>query len=156
MLKKGKKIDICRYARSLGIELIKGMEISCDTDVEDVHILAFGCDWDCKFFRDLDAQTQNSKIESYKKLIQVLNENKIHISWESILENEGRPLEPGKIQKKYIFEMITKKGYTKSWNEAKLMIKQNPVFDIKREKPNPLDVISGIHEAGGIAILAHL
>lgn len=153
--KDGFETDIIEYGHKSGVAVIKGMEISCDTDVEDVHILAFGCTWDDAYFSELDSFSINSKIESYRQLVQVLIQHHIKISWDEILENQGNFLTPDKVQKKLIFEMIAKKGYAKNWQDAKLMVKDNPAFNIKRGKPDPLQVIDEIHRCGGIAILAH-
>lgn len=69
VLVEGKAVDIVGYASSLGVNLVKGIEVSCDTDVEDVHILGYGCDWNDSFFAELDEQVKLSKINSYKSLL---------------------------------------------------------------------------------------
>ncbi|MCD8141487.1 MAG: PHP domain-containing protein [Planctomycetaceae bacterium] len=41
--------DIVHYAASKNLHLIRGIEISCETEVEDTHIVGFGCDWQNPF-----------------------------------------------------------------------------------------------------------
>lgn len=155
IVKNGLEMDIDDYAGRIGVKYVKGMEISCDTDVEDVHILAYGCNWKDTFFSNLTAKIELSKIEGYRALTRALCRNNINVSWEEVLQHGSLDLKPEKVQKKHIFEMIANKGYTRNWQEAKILTQQNPDLDIKREKPYPLDVINEIHKAGGIAVLAH-
>jgi hypothetical protein len=59
------------------------------------------------------------------------------------------------VQRKHIFEAIAEKGYTPDWKAAKLMVRDDPDLNVKREKPEAVDAIKLIHDAGGVAILAH-
>ncbi|MFQ8897944.1 MAG: PHP domain-containing protein [[Clostridium] scindens] len=43
-------MDAVEYAASKGVVLLRGIEISCQTTVEDCHIVCFGCDWNDPFF----------------------------------------------------------------------------------------------------------
>lgn len=151
----GRKMDIQEYANKQGIQLVKGIEISCDTNVEDVHIIALGCDWEHTFFEELERMTRISKVESYRELVKQLNKSGILIDWEELLYNKGNPIIPENLQKKKIFEMIADKGYVDCWQDGKLMVKRSKSYNVMREKPEPRWVIQKIHEAGGIAILAH-
>ncbi|MFQ8897945.1 MAG: hypothetical protein ACLR71_06735 [[Clostridium] scindens] len=96
-----------------------------------------------------------TKIKSYQELIERLNAAGYKISWEEVLENDGNPVEEEQIQKKMIFELLSRKGYFPSWSEAKIMVKQAPEFGVQREKPDPLEVIREVHRCGGVAIMAH-
>jgi len=151
----GRTVPPRDYALSLGVHLILGIEYSCDTEVDDVHLLGLGCDWnDAGILREEENMKQ-SKIEAYRRLTEVLTANGITIGWAEVLENQGRPLRPEEVQRKHIFELIAAKGYAANWQEAKLLVRQNPVYNIKREKIDPRRAIETIHRAGGIAILAH-
>ncbi len=152
---EGKLQDVVSYAKSKGVNLIKGIEISCETDIEDVHLVCFGCDWSDPYFDELSRFTIKSKIEGYKLLVERLKEDGIEIEWEEILTENGAPIPEEKIQKKMIFETIAQKGYTENWQQAKMMVKANRFYCINREKPDAVGVIRTIHELGGIAILAH-
>ncbi|SCP98410.1 PHP domain-containing protein [Anaerobium acetethylicum] len=151
----GNEMDIIEYASKNELILLKGIEISCETDVEDVHIVCYGCNWKDPFFGKLEQDVVKSKIESYKKLVDRLNENGIHISWEEVLDNNGTPVKEEQIQKKMIFELMAKRGFVNEWKDAKLLVKNHAEYDIKREKPDPAMVIKEVHRCGGIAILAH-
>lgn len=143
------------YGCSRGVQIVPGIEISCDTQTEDVHIVALGCDWTHPFFRELEQKTISSKVRGYRELVVRLQADGMRIGWEELLYNKGNPIPEGKLQKKRIFEVLAEKGYVESWQAAKLMVKKTEAYNVKREKPDAVYVIAEIHKSGGIAILAH-
>lgn len=151
----GEAQEITAYADLLGLKLIKGIEISCETNIEDVHLVCFRCDWDSEYFRKLDDFTIQSKVQSYRALVDKLAEIGMVFSWDEILDNYGNPIEEKDVQKKMIFNMLAAKGYMKDWSEAKLFVKKDRRLSVLREKPNAADVIHEVHRQGGIVILAH-
>lgn len=151
----GMSVDAVAYAASKGVKLLRGIEISCETLVEDVHIVCFGCNWDAPFFEELEKNVVLSKVESYRKLTEALVHYGIYMTWEEVLDNGGNPVPEEKVQKKMIFELMARKGYTKDWSQAKLMVKNMARLQITRRKPDPVDIIRQVHALGGIAIMAH-
>lgn len=152
---EGNTKSLTELAASKGISLILGTEISCETEVEDVHIVCLGCDWSDSWFESMEKDVAKSKVESYKRLVKCLQADGMHITWDELLVRNGQKIDEKKIAKKTIFEMIAKKGYTKDWSEAKLLVKNTKRYQVKRRKPNPEMVIKEVHRTGGIAILAH-
>lgn len=148
-------VDIAEYARAKGMRLLRGIEISCETNIEDTHIVGFGCDWSRPYFEDLEASVVRSKVESYRMLVGALNRGGIAVSWEEVLDNNGSPVPEEAVQKKMLFELVARKGYVESWGDAKKMIKNTPEYQINRRKPDAAAAIRTIRETGGIAILAH-
>lgn len=154
VMSDGHEMEIVSYARTKGITLIKGIELSCETEIEDVHLVCFGCPWNAPFFSQLSSAVAKSKVDGYKKLLLALSQKGMPLDWEEILAENGRiPQEA--VQKKMIFEMLAKKGYAESWKAAKLMVKNTPELKIQREKPAAADMIGEVHKLGGIVILAH-
>ena len=149
----GGEQEIVGYAESLGVKLIKGIEISCETEIEDCHLVCFGCDWESDYFQLLDDFTIKSKVNSYKALVERLDKIGMPMSWQEILDRWN--IKEKDVQKKMIFNMIAEKGYTESWSKAKLMVKQDKRLSIPREKPDAVETIHKIHGMGGIVILAH-
>lgn len=149
----GKKVSPVDYARSKGLKLILGIEISCETYVDDTHLVCFGCDWNAPYFEELAQFTADSKINGYKELVEYLNRNNMPLTWQEVLENNGHPVTEENVQKKMIFELMARKGYMESWSQAKIFVKNN--IEIKRKKPDAISVIQKIHELGGIVIAAH-
>lgn len=148
-------VKLTEYAWERGVHVIPGIEVSCDTRVEDVHIVCLGCDWTKEYFRDLEQMVALSKLDAYRALVRELQRAGYDLTWEEVLENGGSPVTEERVQKKMIFETLSRKGYFSSWSDAKLMVKSDSRFSIPRVKPDPLAVIGAAHDTGGVAILAH-
>ena len=149
------EVDIVEYAKNKGVRLFRGTEISCDTNIEDVHIVAFGCDWKDQRIIDLAQDVVKSKVEAYRELVDILNKSGMDLSWDEILYNKGNEIPEEEIQKKIIFQYIADKGYTETWAEAKMLTQSDPKYNVLRRKPDPHETIQLIHDIGGVAILAH-
>jgi len=153
----GTDVSPREYAKTKGLCFIPGIEYSCDTYVDDVHIVGMCCNFDHPvMIANENAMTQ-SKINGYQKLTEILCASGMDVTWEYVLScgPGGVHRKPEDVQRKHIFEAVANKGYCASWQEAKIMVRDNPVFNVRREKINPADAIKSIHMAGGIAILAH-
>lgn len=151
----GEKVAVAKYAAEKGVVVLPGIEVSCETTAEDCHIVCFGCNWDDPYFDRLERDVVASKVESYRKLTEELTKAGMPVTWDEVLANGGYPVEEDQVQKKMVFELMARKGYTKDWSEAKLLVKNTPEFQIQRRKPDPCDVIQAIHSCNGIAIMAH-
>jgi fructose-bisphosphate aldolase class II len=151
----GSMIRIQAYAKTKGVKVIQGIEFSCETEVEDVHLIVLGCDYDNEKIRDMNKKIVKSKIHSYRELTEVLTEKGYPILWDEVINYGGIQRKPENVQKKNIFNLMAEKGYFESWSEAKLMCRNNPEYRVKRQKPKAVDIIKIAHAAGGICILAH-
>jgi len=155
-LADGNTVDPVIWAASLGLILIPGMEFSCDTMIDDVHIVGLGCNFEHPSILAAEREAEESKVGGYIKLTEILTENGMPLDWQrDVLNATDPPRRPEGVQRKHVFEAMAAKGYTKDWSAAKLMVLGNPVYNYRREKFDPIKVIATIHAAGGIAILAH-
>jgi predicted metal-dependent phosphoesterase TrpH len=136
-----------------GIRVLLGTEWSCNTDIEDVHILSYGCDFEDERIVALEKMEKESKINAYAELVNRLAERYEGISLDEILRDNEIKVE--ELQKKMIFEYMAKKGIVPSWDKGKIMVQQDDYLNIRREKPDPKLVIETIKELGGITVLAH-
>ncbi len=117
----GKAVCITEYAKARGLDLIPGIEISCETDISDCHIVGLGCDWEDKYFDDVNEFTINSKVTGYKKLVNALAADGMDITWDEVISSQGEDATERNVQKKHIFNLMSKKGRGKTWAEAKLL-----------------------------------
>lgn len=151
----GETVKTTEYAKKLGLSLLLGIEVSCETFIDDVHLVCFGCDWSHPWFKELDDFVVQSKIGGYRALVEALDAHGMPMSWQEVLENNGTPVTEQNVQKKMIFELMARKGYCDTWQDAKLFVKNNKEIVIKREKPAAIDVIRTIKSMGGTVIMAH-
>ena len=154
IVQDGERMTLEDYGLKHGVAVLRGIEFSCDTQIEDVHIVALGCDFTHPFFAEEYQKSIQSKIDGYRTLCERLTEEGMPVSWEKDILLDGKRSQES-VQRKMIFETMAQKGYAPTWKDAKLMVKNTAAFQIKREKPDPIGIIQGIHRAGGIAILAH-
>lgn len=147
--------SVVSWARSRGLCLLCGVEISCETGLEDVHIVGLGCRWNDAEMKNMTLQIAKSKAESYHETVRRLNERGYAFTMEELLGYDGRRTDLLSLQKKRIFDFLAAKGFTADWIEAKLLVRNDPYLSVPREKPSSRRVIEAIHRAGGIAILAH-
>ncbi|MHB1254471.1 MAG: PHP domain-containing protein [Candidatus Humimicrobiaceae bacterium] len=157
----GIELPIKNYARLSGLYLILGYEFSCDTFVDDVHIIGYELDWNNEVLINEIRRAKASKAEAYKKLCAALSSHNMPIDFNleilHYMDKNGSFCErkPEEVQRKHIFEIMALKKYTRTWQEAKLLVRDNPELNIKREKINPIDAIKMIKKLNGIAVLAH-
>lgn len=157
----GGEADIVTYAAQRGIRLILGYEFSCDTLVDDVHICGYRLNWD---HPDLLAEVEtarSSKADAYEELCHRLTAMGMILDWEAdvlcYVGPDGRQEVRARdaVQRKHIFEAMAARGHTKTWSEAKILVRDNPELNVPRRKIDPCEAIALIHRCGGIAILAH-
>ncbi len=148
-----REISPVEYAASRGVLMLPAIEISCDTLVDDVHIVGLFCDFSSEGMAKLESDMQLSKTDGYRKLCDALVARGMDVSWDYITDGCGRS--PKDVQRKHIFEAIAQKGYTPDWKAAKLLVRDDPTLNIKREKPDPVYAVELIRSAGGRAVLAH-
>lgn len=152
---EGNMINLEEYGRAKGIELLRGIEISCDSENEDVHLIGLFCNWEDSAFKKLEKQVQDSRLSSYQKLIDKIAFAGYHVSWNEFLKDAGKEECPELVHKKSIYEYLAAKGYVNSWQEGKRWVQDTPEFFVERKKPDPLEIIEMLHRTGGIVILAH-
>ena len=160
-LPDGRGTPSVEYAASKGVRLVPGYEFSCDTWVDDVHICGYGLDWG---HPDLLAEVEaaeRSKSRAYEELCERLTEAGMPLDWGNDLLHYTAPdgrrarRQPEDVQRKHVFEAMAAKGYTPTWAEAKVLVRDNPRLNVRRRKIDPGEAISLIHRCGGAAVLAH-
>lgn len=151
----GQMVDPVVYAKNKGVKLLPGIEFSCETEIEDVHVVVLGCDYTDPKILEINQKIVDSKIDAYQKLVELLSEKGYPMTWEEVLNYNNISRKPEDVQKKLIFNLMAEKRYVDTWSDAKLLIRNDPQLSIKREKPGAIEIIKLAHETGGIAILAH-
>ena len=71
-------------AAEKGIELLPGIEFSCDTNVEDVHIVGLFCDFSHPGFAVQQSLMRQSKLNAFTQLASLLE-----IGWNEVIEECG-------------------------------------------------------------------
>jgi predicted metal-dependent phosphoesterase TrpH len=143
--------------REYGITVIPGMELSTSADGKDIHILGYGISAeDSVLLSRLQAQ-RNVRNRRNEEMLKKLAELNMHVSLEELEAAAGKSrLEDGSIGRPHIAQALVDKGYVADKREAfdRLLGEGKPAY-ASLARIAPTEAIRWIHEAGGIAIIAH-
>lgn len=142
------------YALSLGgdVEVIPGIELSCENEGRDVHIVGLYMDMNSPAFIGRLADFRESRELRNAKMMRLLQEHGVMLTIEE-LENEF----PGAvITRGLIAKLMYRKGYVKSMREAfDRYIGDHCDCYLPRERLMLEDGIDMIKASHGVAVLAH-
>lgn len=134
------------------IRLIPGIEITVEYKDRSIHILGLLLDpYNQTLLKGLTAIRKNRNLRN-EKMLKNLRDIGIDISVEVLLKDEENAV----LTRAHFANFLTTHGYTKDRKEAfsKYLGSSTPYY-VKREYLTPEEGIQLIHEAGGLAILAH-
>ena len=152
-------VDACAAAAgacaAAGVAFVPGIEITAVCDDVDVHVLGYFLDPQAPRLRDFLTEQRQRRIDRVGRIVVLLETLGLHLDADAIL----RPAidQPGKsIGRPAIARALVNAGYVTSTNEAfaSWLARGRPGF-VAREGAAPEHVIAQIHDAGGIASLAH-
>jgi predicted metal-dependent phosphoesterase TrpH len=133
-------------------ELISGVELSVSLEDGDMHILAYCFDEDSTVMNESLLDFQKNRESRGLKIIEKLNNLNVKLDYE-LVENEsigsaiGRP---------HVAKALLKAGLTDNYEQAfeKYIGDNGPAY-VPKENFTPKQAIDLIHEAKGVAVLAH-
>jgi 3',5'-nucleoside bisphosphate phosphatase len=135
-----------------GIEFIPGTELTAEHNDTELHLLGYFLD------------TQNNKLLTEIAKFQTVRQNRIHEMVARINEL-GVPLEAGSVfalanckspGRPHVARAMVKAGLVKNLDEAfeRFLKKGRPAW-VPKSKISALEAIELIHQAGGLAVMAH-
>lgn len=139
-------------ARGTGIEVIPGVEISCDVPHEEVHLLGYYLDHHHPALQEKLHAMRDVRFQRAKGMIAKLAALGFPLPWELVAELAGGE----SVGRPHVAQAMVKMGYVASTDEAfDLYIGRNGPAYVERYKLSPLDAVSLIKEAQGLPVLAH-
>ncbi|MDD3535129.1 MAG: PHP domain-containing protein [Candidatus Cloacimonetes bacterium] len=135
------------------LNILPGMEISSMHKGHDVHILAYGCDFDNQALIEMTEMYLVGRRERAQKMLKLLAQMGLEISLQEVIAVAGsREL----IVRPHIAQVMIKKGFVQNKNEAfdKYIGNFKPAF-VPKPELKVESVIKLIHDAGGFALIAH-
>ena len=133
-------------------EVIPGIELSCEYQGKDIHIVGLYIDYTAEGFNEQLEDFVASRERRNEKMCALLQEKGIDITYDKLLTKFPNCVITRAHYGKYLLNL----GYVKSMVEAfdRYIGDHAPCF-VPREKITPQQGISMILSAGGIPILAH-
>jgi len=147
--------EAARAADASGMTLVSGIEITAIADGIDVHVLGYFIDTSSASLTSLLAGQRRSRFERVERIVARLAAQGMPLEAERILQPAVD--DPGKTPgRPWVARAMVARGYVATTDEAfhLWLTRGRPAF-VGRLGPEPAAVISRIHEAGGIASLAH-
>ena len=143
---------IKEYEKKYGIEVIKGIEMSCNLNGKDVHILGYFLNLkDKDFLRELEriAEIRNERNE---KIIKKLADLNVPVTREELNE----VVQGNVISKAHFAEIMLKKGYVNCKSDAfKNYLGKGGAAFVEKRDYKPADAVDILRKNGAFISLAH-
>ena len=140
-------------ARSFGINVIPGIEITSSYKRYQLHFLGYFFDpTSAKFLSRLN-ELQDARVSRARKIVAKLNRIKIPLKLESVLEKSGGRNSVGR---PHIANTMVEEGYAETYDEVfhKYIGIGKPAYEANYPFP-PEQAIGMIAQAGGLSFIAH-
>ena len=139
-------------AADCGCEVISGVELSCDYNGREVHMVGLFIDETDPTLQAELASFNERRIERNKEMVRRLQAEGLAITYEGLLaDNHDRVITRGNIAKYLVDHQLVRDNPTVF---SRYLGDDCRCF-VPREKISPGQAIRIIHAAGGLAILAH-
>lgn len=145
--------EMLEIGSSKGIEIIPAIELSTSSTKAEIHILGYKIDYKAPFFLEEIKRMFNARLKRAKKMVDKLKGMGIDISYQEVKSIAGDKY----IGRPHIAQALVKAGYIEKVEEAftEAYIANGGRAYVGRQKISPERAIELIHQAGGVAILAH-
>jgi len=144
--------DAMDEARAHPLEIVPGLEINCDVDGAEIHVLGYFMDYQAPWFQAFLAEQRVERVARVHRIAERLAELGMPIDAEEVfaIVKEGSAGRP------HVAQVMVKRGYVKSVREAfdKYLRAGGPA-NAPRRRLAPADAVAVIRKAGGVPVLAH-
>lgn len=139
-------------AAGLGLEIIPGIEVSCDIPGTEVHLLGFFLNYRDPEFQKIIAEFREGRVGRAKQMVAKLCELGAPISWERVKELAG----DGSVGRPHVAQALLEAGHISTIPEAfdRYIGRNGPAY-AERAHLTLEEAIALIHRVGGIASIAH-
>lgn len=145
-------VEAKKAADEVGIEVLTGVELSCEFGGRDLHVLGYGIDPEHAGFQEMLRMFRETRHKRGIKIIEKLNALGISIEPSEVMAQAGQ----GALGRPHIAKALVEGGHVSRTQEAfdKYIADGGPAY-VPKYKMNPPEAIEHIHAAGGLAFIAH-
>jgi predicted metal-dependent phosphoesterase TrpH len=149
-------IDGCEEGLSegerIGFEVIPGIEISAEYSTGSMHILGFFLDIHHPLLNERLEYLQKARAERNPKMVAKLNQLGMEVTYEEVLKASGG----GQVGRPHFANVLLEKKYVRNFQEAfeRFLKKGAPAY-VDKFRFTSKEALHFIHEARGVAVLAH-
>ncbi|MCQ2983067.1 MAG: PHP domain-containing protein [Treponemataceae bacterium] len=140
-------------ANTLGIHLVRGIELNIDWPRGEFHLLGLGLQQESKSLTDICTSLQEGRVTRNREIMQKMKDDGFAVSYEELLEFSG---ETTCIGRPHVAAYMIEKKICKHRQQAfdKYLGKGRPYY-VERTAADLHDAIFAIQDSGGIPVLAH-
>ncbi len=135
-----------------GVEVLSGVELSCEFKGRDLHILGYGVDPDHGEFQEMLLRFRDTRERRGLEIIEKLNKLGISIDPDDVMAKSGQ----GALGRPHIAAVLAEKKFVSTPVEAfdKYIAEGGPAY-VPKYKMSPPEAIRYVRAAGGLAFMAH-
>jgi len=135
-----------------GVEVMSGVELSCEFNGKDLHVLGYGVDAASPKLQDLLREFRDARERRGERIVERLGEQGVHIDMASVMAKAGH----GALGRPHIAEALIEAGYVPDHAQAfaRFLGEGCPAY-VDKFKMQPAQAVASIHAAGGLAFVAH-
>lgn len=135
-----------------GVEAINGVEVSAREQGSDVHIIGLFVDSEDPMFLERLNHLAETRKQRTRAMVDRLVQHGIPITLEQVEKHAGR----GTMGRPHLALALMEMGKAATMDEAfRLYLRPRTPGFVPKPGPSPGEAITWIHEAGGVAVLAH-
>jgi len=131
------------------LEILPGIEINCDVEGAEIHILGYFMDWQASWFQDFCREQRRERRARVHRIVERLAALNMPVDAEEVfaLVKEGSAGRP------HVAQVMVAHGYVKSVREAfdKYLGSGKPA-NVPRKKLTPADAVRLLRKAGGVPV----
>ena len=141
-------------ARREGLELVPGVELSVEDEGGRFHLLGYGFDPENAALGRTLAQIRKSRAARNEQMAQKMAALGLPVTMDDVRAEAGEEAEV--IARPHFARALMKKGVVSSVKEAfdRYLSTGKPLY-LPKEVLTPRDAIALLHDAGGVAVMAH-
>jgi predicted metal-dependent phosphoesterase TrpH len=144
--------EAVEIGKSLGVEVVPGVELSVALNDKDIHLLAYFFDHTDKKLLEYLAFFRYERLKRAERIVQKLNDINIPLKLDAVLDQAGI----GSVGRPHIASALLEEGLTGTYHEAfmKYIGAGAPAYE-KKYQLSPTEATQLIANAGGLSFLAH-
>jgi predicted metal-dependent phosphoesterase TrpH len=144
--------ELASSARTAGVEVITGVELSCVHGGHDLHVLGYGVDPDHQALQGALRVFREAREQRGVRIVELLSANGIVIDVDKVLAKAAG----GALGRPHIAEVMVEAGYVTDHAEAfaKYIGEEGPAY-VEKFRMGPAEAVRSIQSAGGLAFVAH-
>jgi predicted metal-dependent phosphoesterase TrpH len=135
-----------------GLTLVPGLEINCDVQEREIHVLGYLVDHTAEWFQDFLAEQRAERARRVHCIAARLTELGMPVDAADVfaIVKDGSPGRP------HVAQVMVRRGYVKSVREAfERFLGAGRPANVPRTRLDPGDAVAIIRRAGGVPVLAH-